>query len=166
MEEEFIIWNGNLGVRDFVTIGEIKIRDDKTYAWLEEPYEMVGPFDLNELKTDGKICFAACIVISKEKWIEDGLLLRQEALDKQRKQQEDIDRFNKQKQVQAKSKQHKEKEFRELLCLPLEGVLETAQIKAAYRRISKKVHPDLGGDHEKFIQITIARDTLLEISTF
>lgn len=33
-----------------------------------------------------------------------------------------------------------------------------ADIKAAYRRLSKKYHPDLGGDEEKFKEINEAWD--------
>ncbi len=150
MDEEYVIYNPSLGVRDFVTIGEIETNEDKTNAWLEDPYDMVGPFDLGELERKGQISFAACIVMSREKWKDERIYLQQEA-------------FRRQRKAQKKHFENKEREHRELLCLPTEGRLEVSQIKAAYRKIVKKAHPDVGGSHEKFIQITKARDTLLQI---
>lgn len=159
MEEEFVIFNSALGVCDFVTIGETEPNCDLTIAWLEDPYEMVGPFSLDELRIQGKIDFAACIVMSVDKWKKERTTLLQQSFDKQQKIQEEhlkeIHRFNQQKQ-------YNDRPYRELLCLPLEGTLEVAQIKTAYRKVSKKVHPDLGGTHEEFLQITSARDALLE----
>ncbi|WP_428739003.1 J domain-containing protein [Sulfurimonas sp.] len=159
MEEEFIIFNGSLGVHDIVTIGEFKVENGKTTAWLEEPYEMVGPFNLDELISDSTISFAECMVMSVEKWKKERKTLLQQAFIKQQKIQqehfENIRRYNQQRH-------YNDKEHRELLCLPLEGILEANQIKTAYRKLSKKVHPDLGGSHEKFIEITVARDTLLK----
>lgn len=70
--------------------------------------------------------------------------LRQETYIKQRKIQEEI-------------------EYRKLLCLPTEGVLEESQIKSAYRKAAKSEHTDIGGSHERFVKITIARDTLLGV---
>ncbi|WP_373070353.1 J domain-containing protein [Sulfurimonas sp.] len=158
MDEEYIIFNLTLGVRDFVTIGEID--EHNTNAWLEEPYDMVGPFSLDELYTNGQISFAACIVMSRERWKKERIFLQQEAFRKQQRAQqehfENIRRYNR------KKAQNDDIEHRELLCLPANGELKVSQIKAAYRKIIKKVHPDVGGSHEKFIQITEARDTLLE----
>ena len=159
MEEEFIIFNASLAVHDIVTIGEIKVENGKTSAWLEEPYEMVGPFNLEELTSDNIISFAQCIVMSTEKWKKERRTLLQQAFAKQQKIQqehfENIHQYNQQKH-------YNDKEYRELLCLPLEGVLEANQIKTAYRKVSKKVHPDLGGSHEEFLRLTSARDTLLK----
>ena len=164
LEVDFIIWNSNYGVRDFVTIGRV---DDSKNAWLDDPYEMVGPFSLDELLEIGEISFAACVVMSQDKWKENNSLLRQESFEKQcrlqQQFQEDIKKHNKKRaQFQTNLEQHSQKEHRELLSLPIEGVLEVSQIKAAYRSIVKKVHPDVGGTHEKFIKITQARDALLE----
>lgn len=162
MEETFIIFNGNLGVHDFVTIGEMKTENGQTIAWLEEPYEMVGPFNLNELQINGEFSFAACIVMSQEKWKRERVSLQKEALKRQQKAQqehyENIRRYNRKKQYLDDEKKH-----REILCLPIEGVLEAIEIKAAYRKLVKTQHPDVGGSHEKFIQITAARDALLKI---
>lgn len=162
-DEEFIIWNPALGVRDFVTIGEIKNSEETIVAWLEDPYDMVGPFSLEELQSDGKISFEACFVMSRKRWERDQIFLRQESFEKQRKAQEDhnkeIRRFNQQKQ-------NNEQKYRELLCLPLQGSLEVSQIKNAFRRMCKTAHPDVGGSEAEFIEITIARDVLLENLSF
>jgi hypothetical protein len=164
LEVDFIIWNSNYGVGDFVTIGRV---DNSKNAWLDDPYEMVGPFSLEELLETGQISFAACVVISQEKWKEEQSVLRQESLKKQcwSQQQfhEEINKHNKsRRQYHTNLEQVSQKEHRELLCLPIEGVLKVSQIKAAYRTIVKKVHPDVGGTQEKFIKITQARDALLE----
>ena len=166
MEEEFIIWNSKLGIRDFVTIGRVEVESNNTNAWLDEPYEMVGPFSLDELYRCGEIHFAACAVISLEKWEEDQASLRNEAYKNHCKAQEqlnkDINRHNKKRRAfKADPGCLSEKEHRELLSLPLEGLLEVSRIKAAFRKIAKTAHPDVGGSHEKFVKITRARDILL-----
>jgi hypothetical protein len=144
MEEEFIIFNPTLGICDLVSIG----KTDHTDAWLEEPYDMVGPFDVNELKTKGKISFAACFVMSKKRWQDERISLGQKAYSRQRK---------------VYDAHHKsDKEYREILYLPLDGELSISQIKTAYRKLIKKAHPDVGGSHEHFIKITQARDALLK----
>ncbi len=164
LEVDFIIWNSNYGVRDFVTIGQV---DDSKNAWLDDPYGMVGPFSLEKLLETGEIRFAACVVMSDERWQEKQSSLRQESFEKQCKSQqqfqEEINRHNeKRRAYHTNLEQSSQKEHRELLCLPIEGVLEISQIKAAYRSIVKKVHPDVGGTDEMFIKITQARDALLE----
>ena len=165
LEEDFIIWNGTLGVRDFVTIGEIDSTNNT--AWLDDPYEMVGPFCLDELMETGQISFAACVVMSQDKWREEQSLLRQEAYKNYCKSQqqfhEDISKHNKKRREQQSNlEQVSQKEYRELLCLPIEGVISVSQIKAAFRKIAKTAHPDVGGSHGKFIRIIQARDALLE----
>jgi TRAP-type C4-dicarboxylate transport system substrate-binding protein len=159
IEEEYIIFNPTLGVRDFVCID--RECSDESDGWLEEPYEMVGPFNLDELQKMGSITFAQCMVISKAKWKQEQHRLQQEAHKRQQKAQqehdEEIRRFN------QKSKKNNQKEHRELLSLPLEGVLDSVQIKEAYRSICKRAHPDVGGEHEHFIRITQARDVLIEV---
>lgn len=160
--EEWIIWNSSLGVRDFVTLGRIDTAEN--VAWLEEPYDMVGPFSLDELITDGLIRFAACAVMSKQRWQDDREVLRQEALNNHRKARqefyEELERYNRRKTNAAECTQ---KEYRSLLNLPELGSLELAQIKAAYRKAAKKAHPDAGGSQEMFIRIKEAYDALLEI---
>ena len=168
LTEEFIIWNGSYGVRDFVTISHTKNDTNKNtiYAWLDEPYEMVGPFNLDELYQNGQITFAACTVMTKTRWVKDKYFLYDESMIQQRKAQEkfneQIHQHNKKRrQYHNNLEQDSEKKHRELLCLPINGVLEISQIKIAYRKIVKKVHPDVGGNAELFIQITHARDALL-----
>ena len=53
---------------------------------------------------------------------------------------------------------------RQILDLPIEGLLKVSQIKMAFRLLAKKSHPDTGGSHEQFIEITKAHDALLNIS--
>lgn len=167
MDEEFIIYNSSFGVSDFVTIGRVEADVNDTNGWLDEPYEMVGPFSVDELKKNGQIHFAACVVMSQQKYKENQTLLRQEAYENQRKVQEqfheDIKHYNKRRVYQTSSEQLNERQHRELLSLPVTGVLEVSQIKTAYRRIIKTAHPDTGGSHDKFIQITEARNILLKI---
>lgn len=162
LEEDFIIWNSEFGVRDFVSIGEVDTKNRK--AWLEEPYEIVGPFCLDELFNNGLISFEACVVMSKNRWQKDRILLQQESLKKQQEAQkrfyDEIRQYNKKRQNTLN--QNYEKEYRELLCLPLDDKLEEIQIKMAFKKVAKNVHPDVGGSHEKFILITEARDILLE----
>lgn len=162
-EEEFVIFNPTLGVHDLVYLGEISTENDKTTAYLDEPYEMVGPFCLDQLLSKGQISFAECIVISTQKWKNERVSLLKKASEKQQKLQEEhlkeIRRFN-------QEKQNNEQKYRELLCLPLQGSLEVSQIKNAFRRMCKTAHPDVGGSEAEFIEITIARDVLLENLSF
>jgi len=167
-DEQWIIWNSALGVRDFVIIDRVEAGPDSRVAWLEEPYDMVGPFDFDELETNGRINYAACIVMSRQKWQEDQSQLMQEAFEKRRKAQqrafEELRRSNRRKQQRGNPfQQASEREHRELLCLPLDGELEASEIKAAFRRLARTAHPDVGGSHELFIRITEARDVLLEL---
>lgn len=166
-EEEWVIWNGSYGIVDTVTIKRVEVGSESRSAWLNEPYDMVGPFDFDELETSGQISYAACIVMSREKWQEAQVELRREALEKRRKAQEqmfeDFSWFNERRRSRPNSfRQFDEKQHRELLNLPPEGALESSQIKAAFRQLAKKAHPDVGGSHEHFVQITEARDALLE----
>lgn len=163
-DEQWIIWNSALGLRDFVEIGRIEADE----AWLEEPYEMVGPFSVDELATEGCISFAACVVMSRQRWQQDQVQLRQASYEKRQKAQErlfeELHRSNRRKRAHGSPLQQcSEKEQRALLDLPLEGTLESLQIKAAYRRLAKAAHPDTGGSHEQFVQLTEARDALLEL---
>lgn len=158
---EWIIWNGSIGIRDFVTIG--RIDTDARLAWLEAPYDMVGPFSLDELTANGLIRFAACEVMSKERWQENREKLRQEAIRRrsqsQREAYEKLERNNRRRVNAMPSNQH---EYRTLLNLPIEGVLELSQIKSAYRKAAKRSHPDAGGSQEMFIRIKEACDALIE----
>jgi hypothetical protein len=168
LEEDFIIWNSGFGVRDFVTIGKIEKNSDTPQAWLDEPYEMVGPFSLEELCTKGKISFAACVVMSKKRWQKDKIFLYEESIQKQRKEQfsfnEKVNKYNNsRRQYHFDLELNGEKKHRKILCLPAEGSLKISQIKNAFKIIAKKVHPDVGGSHEKFIKIMQARDALINV---
>ena len=167
-EEYWVIWNGSLGVVDTVTIGEVEEGTAGRNAWLEEPYDMVGPFDFDELLNKGRIAFAACFVMSRERWQADQIELRQEAYRIRREAQErafeEQFRYQQQQRRQANRENHRfnEKRHRQVLDLPMEGVLEQKQIKTAFKRLAQKAHPDAGGSHELFVQITEARDALLQ----
>ncbi|MCG8314115.1 MAG: hypothetical protein MI976_12965 [Pseudomonadales bacterium] len=165
-EDHWVIWNGSLGVVDTVTIGEIEMGSKGRNAWLDEPYDMVGPFCLHELKEKGLIHFAACIVMSRQKWQENQVQLRSESIERRRETQrrrfEERARFHQRRSKNNAVAEHtNEKRYRESLNLPITGALKKAEIKAAYRRVAQKSHPDMGGNHEQFIFITKARDALL-----
>jgi hypothetical protein len=164
--EQWIIWNGALGVRDFVMIDRVEVGPDGRNAWLEEPYGMVGPFDFDELETNGRIGFAACIVMSRRQWQKDQAKLIEEAYELRRQATErlyeELKRTNRRKRHGTPFRQFSEREHREVLELPSDGELEIVQIKAAYRRLAKVAHPDVGGSHEHFVRITEARDVLIE----
>ncbi|MDH4945080.1 J domain-containing protein [Sulfurimonas sp. C5] len=163
MQTQWIIYNSALGIRDFVTIGHVESSHNGHQAWLEEPYEMVGPFDLEELERSGEINFAACQVISMQIWHEKRQKFLEAALKKQQELYEEINIYNRSRQRSFGSfEKRDEKEMRILLELPLTGKLETSQIKSAYRRLAKQKHPDHGGSHQEFIHLTNARDLLLK----
>ncbi len=167
-EAEWIIWNSALGVRDFVTLGRVEVNAGRRDAWLEAPYDMVGPFSLDELRTCGRIGFAACIVMSRRRWQEDQAALRRESFEKRRQAEEELfeelKRSNRRKRGrQGHARQFDEREQRALLELPIDGALEPSQIKAAYRKLAKRAHPDVGGSHERFVRITEAKNALLDL---
>jgi hypothetical protein len=147
-KEEWVIWNGSLGILDMVTIGHIEDGCGGRSAVLAPPYGAVGPFSLDELEREGRIAFGACLVMSRSRWQKDQVGLRREAQEKRRAFlfRLDLD----------------DSEHREVLDLPMEGSLEAAQITAAFRRLAKTAHPDAGGSSERYRRITEARDALLE----
>ena len=173
-ERQWVIWNVTLGLRDTAVLGEIEIGADGRQAWLDEPYDMVGPFSLDELETTGQISFEACVVMSQERWQREQVEQRRQAHINRREYEERVAeafaRFNARRGYQQETgdsrstlfERSSDKEHRELLNLPAEGELKVVQIKVAYRRLAQKAHPDVGGDHELFVQITEARDALLE----
>lgn len=165
-DAQWVIWNGSFGILDMVTIGRIDVDANARHAWLEEPYDMVGPFSLDELETSGRISFAACIVMSRQRWQEDQVALRREShilrREAQARMAEEYARYQERtsrpsRQMDRVPDQH----YRKSLNLPIDGDLEPSQIKAAFRRLAQKTHPDMGGSHEQFVQITVARDALL-----
>ena len=54
-----------------------------------------------------------------------------------------------------------ERAERTLLGLPTFEDLSATQIEKAFRVMTKKVHPDVGGDAETFVKVKQARDVLL-----
>ena len=169
-EEEWVIWNGAHGLVTTVTIGRVEASVEGSaegrVAWLEEPFDMVGPFSLDELETNGRIAFAAAIVMSRQRWRDDQAELRRESVELRRAAQqrmnEEFARFFGGRGGQpARRKPFDEREHREALDLPMDGKLEPSQIKAAFRRLAQKLHPDMGGSSEQFVRITEARNALL-----
>lgn len=156
LEEEFVIYNAQLTLRDFVWIDRLEAIDNTILAFLEEPYEMVK-FDLDELIFNGKISFESCEVYTTQKWEENQIKIQRDYINQRKNQKE----FNETIKNHTNKKTKNDKKHRELLCLPLEGNLKVEEIKIAYRKVVKRVHPDVGGSHEKFIEITLARDILL-----
>jgi len=165
-DEHWVIWNSAYGIVDTVALGRVEHGQNGAHAWLGEPYDMVGPFSLNELEVNGQINFAACTVMSRQRWKMDQVKLRQESLKKRREAQrlfEERIRENSYKRMRSSGFMSlSEKECRALLNLPVSGVLKSSQIKTAYRKLVKKTHPDVGGSQEEFVQMTQARDILLE----
>jgi len=147
---EWVVWNGSLGVLDMAGLGRVEHNEACRSAWLAAPYDIVGPFDLDELETSGRVAFGACLVMSRRKWQEDQIELRIEA--RERRRAEAL-RF---------MTSDDDAEHRDVLELPTDGALDAADITAAFRRLAKKAHPDAGGDHDAYIRLTEARDALLK----
>ncbi len=165
-DTQWVIWNGYFGILDLVTIGQTETGPAGRLAWLEEPYDMVGPFNLDELEANGQIGFEACVVMSRQKWQENQVELRREAHANRRAAQEKL--YEYQARYNQGRTQHpsspgapSDHQHRKVLNLPVDGNLEPKQIKAAFRRLAQKAHPDMGGNHEQFVRITEARDALL-----
>jgi hypothetical protein len=148
-KEEWVVWNGLMGILDTATIGHIEDGEGGRSAFLAPPYGVVGPFSLDELETRGRIAFGECLVMSRQRWQEDQDDLRLEAREKRRAALFKLDFDD-------------DQEYRELLNLPMEGALKTAEINAAFRRLAKIAHPDAGGSDEHYRSITEARDALLK----
>jgi hypothetical protein len=148
-KEEWVIWNGSLGILAMVTIGRIEDGEGGRVAFLSPPYGVVGPFSLDELEAEGRIAFGACLVMSRQRWQEDQVELRREGQEKRRLALLRLDFQD-------------ELEYRGVLNLPAEGRLAPADINAAFRRLAKTAHPDAGGTNEEYHRITEARDALLD----
>jgi len=78
-KEEWVIWNGSLGILDMATVGDIRDGEGGRRASLAPPYDVVGPFSLDELEARGRIAFGECLVMSRRRWQEDQVGLRLEA---------------------------------------------------------------------------------------
>ena len=149
-KEEWFVWNGSMGILDRVTIGAVEHGAGGRSAFLAPPYDVVGPFSLDELETLGRIAFGACLVMSPERWREDQVELRREGQEKRRA-------F-----LFLAEFGGDDRESREILNLPADGALEPSDINAAFRRLAKTAHPDAGGSGELYRRIAEARDALLE----
>lgn len=155
--EEWVIWNGSSGLLALAATGRVEVGAAGRTAWLAKPFDMVGPFDLDELERNGRLDFAACIVMSRSRWQTDQAGLREQAFEARRAARARMEA----EERRAWSGASGDSEHREALGLPADGVLDVAQIKSAFRRLAQKLHPDMGGTHEQFIRITEARDVLL-----
>ena len=149
-KEEWFVWNGSLGILDAVTIGATTLSEGGRRAFLAPPYDVVGPFNLDELETRGRIAFGACLVMSRQRWRQDQAELRREGLEQRRAILLRLDFGN------------GDREPREILDLPMDGALMPSDINAAFRRLAKTAHPDAGGSDEDYRRIAQARDALLE----
>ena len=166
--EEWVIWNGSMGILAMATIGRVEGVGKGREAWLAPPYEAVGPFNLSDLQTTGCITFAACMVMSRLRWQADQVALRAAAQARRREAQERDRRRNGHddgSRRRARSNGGDERQHRLTLNLPAEGKLDPPQIKAAFRRLAQKAHPDAGGSHEQFIRLTEARNALLDLTS-
>jgi hypothetical protein len=148
--EEWVVWNGSLGVLDLAAIGRVEQDPSGRMAWLAAPYDSVGPFSLDELETLGRVRFGACHVMSRRKWQEDQDKLRFET-------RERLWAFAMRMNAPNDDSAHRER-----LELPPWGQLTAARINAAFRRLAKTAHPDAGGRTDEYCRLTEARDALLE----
>jgi len=151
LNEQVVVWNGSMGVLDMATIGRIEAGEGGRLAYLAAPYEVVGPFSLDELEAQGRIAFAACLVMSRQRWQEDQVELRLEAMEQRRALYAQFDGVTNQRA------------HREALDLPKDGALKPSDINAAFRKLAKSAHPDAGGSDEDYHRIVEARDALLEL---
>jgi len=177
-DQQWVIWNGLLGALDTVLIGKIEVGEDGArMAHLRAPYEMAGPFSLDELETRGFVHFAACVIMSRQYWREFQAELRRDAQAKRRKFAE-RNGFN-QGRSSGEGNEHRrkrwgsrgelslvrERQFRRLLGLPQDLSPSRFAINSAFRRLAKSAHPDAGGSHEAFLRLTEARDALLNAAS-
>jgi hypothetical protein len=148
--EQWVIWNGSLGFLDLAAIGHVEDADSGRSAFLAPPYDVVGPFSLEELQSRGRIAFGECLIMSRQRWQEDQVDLRFEAQKKRRA-------FLSSPESGGDAGEH-----REVLNLPMEGRLKPSEINAAFRRLAKMAHPDAGGSGEHYRRIAEARGVLLK----
>lgn len=166
-DEEWVIWNGGLGLVSTATLGHVEIGSSGRQAWMDEPFEMLGPFSLDELEIHGRTAFAACLVMSRQRWQADQAQLRHESIHLRHATQQRMDeafaRFSgRQSRPHDRRRTSNEQEHRQVLNLPAHGKLERRQVNSAFRKLAQKAHPDVGGSHEQFVRITTARTVLLE----
>lgn len=148
-KDEWVVWNGSLGLVILATLGSVEDGADGRRAWLAPPWNVVGPFDLDALEAEGRIAFGECLVMSRARWRKDQVELRREGREKRRAFQM---RFGARDDDRA---------HREALELPLRAALDASKINAAFRRRAKTAHPDAGGSNQDYRRIAEARDALL-----
>jgi hypothetical protein len=163
---QWVLWNGSSAILVMATIGRIEQDAGGRSAWMAAPFDMVGPFNLDELQARGRITFAACMVMSRQRWQEDQAELRREAYALRRAAQERLNaqqaRFHAGRRGgRTHGQPFDERSHRETLNLPADGELAPSEIKKAFRRLAQKAHPDVGGSHDQFLRITEARNALL-----
>ena len=56
----------------------------------------------------------------------------------------------------------REERHRQLLGLPLDRRLSSAEIHRAYKLVAKHAHPDAGGNVKAFLELSAARDALMK----
>jgi hypothetical protein len=162
--EEWVVWNGSAGILLTAALGRVECGAAGRTAWLARPFEMVGPFDLDALEHSGRIHFAACIVMSRQRWQSDQDTLRREAFAQRRAAQA---RSNAEygywggQTAEDRQSHTEERAHRAALGLLAEDRLEASVIKAAFRKRAQKAHPDAGGSHDAFVRLSAARDALL-----
>ena len=149
-KEEWVVWNGSIGILDMATIGLVEVGETGRSAYLAPPYGVVGPFNLDELEASGRVTFGECLVMSRHRWQEDQIGLRAAAQERRRA-------FFLRMQFDEDDSEH-----RSALDLPSEGALQASEINAAFRRLAKTAHPDAGGSDKNYHRITEARDALLK----
>lgn len=147
-KQEWVVWNSSLGILDIAAIGDVQHGDSGRKACLAPPYDVVGPFSLDELETQGRIAFGECLVMSRQRWRNDQVDLRLEARERRRR-------------LFFQPTTDQDLRHREILDLPFEGPLNQSDINAAFRRQAKTAHPDAGGDGEHYRRVVDARDALL-----
>lgn len=169
-DEEWVIWNEGHGLVTTALLGRVEVGASGRRAWLDEPFDMVGPFSLDELESRGWIAFAACIVLSRQRWQEDQGALRRASVHRRRAAQERMHeefarfsgRHGRDHGMGQPPDEGEHREHRSVLNLPTEGKLERRQVNAAFRRLAQKAHPDVGGSHDQFVRIATARAVLLK----
>ena len=153
-KQHFVIWNGSLGMVVQVTLGHVEHCAGGPEAFLESPFDFVGPLNLDELRARGRLAFGACLILTLDSWRQDQADLRRDAHQRRR-----VHSHRTPLSFQREARDHRQD--RAVLRLPLEGTLQASEIKAAFRRLAKTAHPDVGGSSELFQGITRARDALL-----
>jgi DnaJ domain len=158
--DPWVIWNGGSGLLATAALGRVEQTSQGQRAWMDRPFDMLGPFNLDELTAEGRTAFAACIVMSRQRWQADQAELRRTSFENRRAAQARAHAQDA-RTPWPQGDTHSERQHRETLNLPTEGRLEPGQIKKAYRRLAQKAHPDMGGSQAQFVRITEARNALL-----